>query len=531
MARPPVSQPDVLVWGATGAGVTAAVAAAGAGATVTLADPGDHVGGMVSGGLSWTDVGDLRAHGGLVLAFHRAVADHYGQPLFARCGPEPHVAEAILLAMLERSGVEVALGAALTGMGTGAGTIDEVRTGTARYRPAVCVDASYEGDLLAAAGVPYRVGREARDLHGERWAGVQPAYRPGKHNFPVPLSPWKEPAGELLPLVVDPPLDGRGWPDERLGVGDGGLQAYAFRVCLTDRAEHGRPIEEPAGYRPERFALLARYLEAVGDRLQARNLLGLVPDLLPGGKCDVNSIGPFSLNLLDGSNRRYPEGSPAERREIRDHHLAYTHQLLYHLRTDERVPPHIRGEMGRWWLCDDEFPDTDGWPHQLYIRDCRRMVGTAVVTEHHLLEPAEWPDAVAVGSYNIDIREVERTWRMLPEYEPTPAVFNEGYLSIRVPPYPIPYRALLPRPEDCRNLLVPVCCSASDVAFGSLRTEPTLMALGQAAGTAAALAAVTGIAPHDIDVDRLRQRLARDGQVIEPPGRRRAVREALSPPG
>ena len=375
------------------------------------------------------------------------------------------------------------------------------------------VDAGYEGDLLAAAGVPYAVGREPRDLHGERWAGRQPAWRPGRHNFPLPLSPFDE-DGSLLPYVREPELDGHGWPEERLGEGDGGLQAYAFRVGLTDRPENRVPFGEPPGYDPARFELLRRYLEACGDRLGAADLLGLVPDLLPNGKCDVNSIGPFSLNLLDGSNRGYPDGDAAARTGIRAHHLAYTQALLHYLATDDAVPAHIRADLGRWGLCADEFQDTDGWPHQLYVRDGRRLRGAYVLREHDLLAARPQPDAIGLGSYNIDIREVERTWRYLPEFVREPAVFNEGYLSVAVPPYPIPYRALTPRREDCGNLLVPVCLSASHVAFGSVRAEPTLMLLGHAAGTAAAQAARRGVRVQDVDVDALQGSLRDAGQVL-----------------
>ena len=472
---------DVCVVGATAAGVAAAVAAREAGADVTLVQQGAHVGGMVSGGLSWTDVGDTRVLGGFARRFHQAVADHYDAPLWSLRGPEPHVAEAILTGWLD--GVEV---------------VGEI------VDAAVYVDASYEGDLLPRFGVPYRVGREPRALHGERWAGRQPATRPGKHNFPVRISPFADDAS-LLPHIRPPELDERGWPVDALGEGDGGLQAYGFRVCLTDRDENRIPFEEPEGYDEAEFALLDRLLARTD--YPASELLGLVPDLLPNGKCDVNSIGPFSLNVLDGSNRGYPDGDEAERARIRAHHLRYTQAFLWFLATRFE-------EVRRWGLCADEFADTGGWPHQLYIREGRRMVGEHVLTEHDLLDGATPDDTVALGSYNIDIREVERTWRGLPEYVREDAVFNEGYLSVRVPPYGIPYRSLVPAREHATNLLVPVCLSASHIAFGSVRMEPTLMLLGQAAGLAAAQAARQGVAVQDIDVRALQASLRQEGQVL-----------------
>jgi hypothetical protein len=448
---------------------------------------------MVSGGLSWTDVGDIRVLGGFARRFYAAVAEHYGAALWELPGPEPHVAERLLEGFL--AGVDVRLG--------------EMEAPDA----AVYVDAGYEGDLLASLGVPYAVGRESRELYGERWAGRQPAYRPSKHNFSVVLSPFAG-DGSLLPHVRAPELDGRGWPAERLGEGDGGLQAYGFRVCLTDRAENRLPLEQPPGYDPAELELLRRYLAAAD--VEARDVLGLVPDLLPNGKCDVNSIGPFSLNVLDGSNRDYPDGDAAARERVRAHHLRYTQSLLHYLAHDESVPAHVREEAARWGPCADEFAGTGGWPHRLYVRDGRRMQGAYVLREADLVEARPQADVVALGSYNIDIREVERTWRYLPEYTRTPAVFNEGYLSVAVPAYPIPYRSLTPRREDAENLLVPVCLSASHVAFGSVRMEPTLMLLGHAAGAAAAQAARRGVAVQDVDVAALQDALRAAGQVLAP---------------
>jgi hypothetical protein len=468
---------DVVVFGATGAGVAAAVAAYEAGASTVLVEPGRHIGGMVSGGLSWTDVGDVRVLGGFARRFYAAVAEHYGAPLWELKGPEPHVAEQLLTGFLD--GVDVRLG-------------ESELPDAAAY-----VDASYEGDLLPRFGVSFSVGREPRDLYGETWAGRQPAYRPSKHNFSVALSPFAD-DGSLRPVVRDPELDDRGWPAERLGEGDGGLQSYGFRVCLTDRDPI--PFEEPDGFDRAEFELLRRYLDAVPDA----GVLGLVPDLLPNGKCDVNSIGPFSLNLLDGSNRGYLDG---DRAAVREHHLRYTQKLLYFL-------AQVRDDVARWGLCADEFTDTDGWPHQLYVRDARRMVGAYVLRESDLLDGTLHDDVVALGSYNIDIREIERTWRYLPEYTRTPAVFNEGYLSVAVPPYAVPYRSLTPSREEAANLLVPICMSASHVAFGSVRMEPTLMLLGHAAGQAAALAARKSVAVQDVEVEELQRALLDAGQVI-----------------
>lgn len=466
---------DVAVYGATACGVAAAVAAREAGAEVVLVDPGERVGGMTGGGLSWTDVGDTRVLGGLCRRFHQAVADHYGAALWELHGPEPHVAERLLESMLD--GVDVRLGQ--------------------REPPdaSVTVDASYEADVMAGRGVPYAVGRESRDLHGERWAGRQPAYRPSRHNFAVLLDPFGD-DGDLLPGIRAPELDDRGWPAERLGEGDGGLQAFAYRVCLT-HGDDRLPFEPPAGHDEREFELLRRYLDASGDECP----LGLVPDLLPHAKCDVNSAGPVSLNVLDGSNRDYLDG---DRAAVVEHHRRYTLGFLFELAE--------RGLLDGWGFPPDEFGGR--LPHQLYVREGRRMLGEHVLTEHDLVEARPQDDVVACGSYNIDVREVERTWRYLPEYERTAAVFNEGYLSVAVPPYPIPYRSLTPRREDAEDLLVPLCLSASHVAFASVRMEPTLMLLGQAAGTAAAQAARRAVAVQDVDVPRLQDDLRDAGAVL-----------------
>ena len=466
---------DVVVRGATACGVMAAAAAHRAGARTILVEPGRHVGGMVSGGLSWTDVGDTRVLGGLCRSFYESVARHYGARLWEVKGPEPHIAERLLETMLH--GVDVRLGT------------DELPDA------AVLVDAGYEGDAMAAAGVPYAVGRESTDLYGERWAGRQPAYRPSRHNFSVVIDPFAE-DGSLLPGIREPELDERGWPAERIGEGDGGLQAFAYRVCLS----HGKerlPIEPPEDYDEREFELLRRYVEATGDGRPG----GLVRDLLPNEKCDVNSVGPVSLNVLDGSNRDYLEG---DREAVREHHRRYTRGNLFFLAE--------RGLLDGWGFPPDEFDG--GLPHQLYVREGRRMLGEHVLTEHDLLCGRPQGDVVALGSYNLDVREVERTWRYLPEYVRAPAVFNEGYLSVRVPPYPIPYRALTPRREDGERLLVPLCLSASHVAFSSVRMEPTLMLLGEAAGTAAAQAARRGVAVQDVDVARLQDDLRDAGAVL-----------------
>ena len=499
---------DVVVYGGTASGIMAALAAARAGRGVALLEPGRHLGGMVSGGLGWTDIGDRRIIGGLTREFYARVAAHYGVGPWEILGPEPHVAEDLFRAWLAEAGVTVHYGARLGGVAREGRAIRAIATEAGeRFAARVFIDAGYEGDLLAGSGVGYTVGRESVSLHGERWAGRQPI-RPDKHNFDAPVSAFVGGnAGPLLPLIHERPLV----PE---GDGDGGLQAYCFRLCLTDRSEKRIPFPRPEGYDPARYELLRRYLAAAGSRVTLGLLLGL-KGLLPHGKVDVNSIGPLSTNLLDGSNWAYPEATYARRAAIWDDHLRYTAGLLYFLAHDPDVPPAMRAEMHGWGLCADEFADTGGWPHQLYIREGRRLRGEYHLTQHDLLGRRAQYDTVGLGAYNIDIREVQRVCLPVPRFPHLVGeVFNEGYLSLLVEPYAIPYRALLPRHGECDNLIVPVCISASHVAFSSVRMEPQYMILGHAAGTAAALAVADGIAVQRVDPVALQRALVAQGQVL-----------------
>ncbi len=503
---------DVLVYGATAGGTLAAIAAAREGASVALVEPGQHVGGMVSGGLGRTDYNELHDRGvigGLALEFYARVARHYGAETWGFRGPEPHAAEQIFREWLREAGVNCCFGARVESVTMDGRRIVRISTDSGlSLEAAAWVDASYEGDLMARAGVPYAIGRESVSLYGERWAGRQPI-RPDPHNFSIPVSPFvNERDGELLPFIRPEPMA----PE---GAGDGGVQSYCFRLCLTNRQEKQVPFPRPEGYEPQQFELLRRFLVKAGTAVRTRRLLALVPEL-PNGKCDVNSIGPFSTNLLDGSSWEYPDAPYARRKQIWDRHLHYTQGLLFFLANDPGVPEHIREEMNQWGLCRDEFVDTGHFPHQLYVRDARRMLGEYVMTQHDLEGQRVKYDAVGMGEYNIDIREVQRTWIEVPRY-PTIVgdVVNEGYLTVPVKPYQIPYRALLPRFQACENLLVSVCVSASHVAFASIRMEPQYMILGHAAGVAAALAARAEQPVHHVSVLALQQRLLAQGQVLE----------------
>lgn len=366
---------DVAIYGATAGGVMAAIAAAGEGLRVALLEPGKHVGGMVSGGLGWTDRGDETVIGGLARAFYERVGAHYGTSPWDILGPEPKVAERIFRDWLREAGVEVIFDARLKSVERQGRSVAHIATGSGQvFGAKVFIDASYEGDLLARAGVSYAVGRESVSLYGELWAGRQPI-RPDQHQFSVPVSPFvKGGEHEVLPLIHNRPMV----PE---GEGDGGVQSYCFRLCLTDRPDNRVPFPRPDDYDPGRYELLRRFLVATAPGLHVDRMFS-VRGRLPNNKADANSIGPISTNLPDGSSWTYPDADDCRREEIRDHHLHYTQGLMYFLANDPGVPVPLREEMSKWGLCADEFLDTGHWPHQLYVRDARRMYGEYILTQH-----------------------------------------------------------------------------------------------------------------------------------------------------
>ncbi len=498
------SSVDVVVYGATAGGTMAAIAAAQQGASVVLIEPRNHVGGMLSGGLGRTDM-DRQENviGGLAMEFFRRAGKHYGQEVAWMF--EPHVAEKILKEMLAEQKVPVKFGQPLASILKMDGKIRSLKTADGKeYSAKVFIDATYEGDLMKAAGVSYKVGREGRDTYGESLAGRRDLLR-SNHQVNFPISPWKD--GKLLPHIT---------AEEDLaptGAGDGKFQTYNFRLCLTNVDANRIPVAKPEGYDPTRYELLRRCFEVGGDKVNG--ILGIKP--MPNGKSDVNAGAPISLNL-PGANQDYPDGSPERRREIWNDHLDWAHGLVYFVQNDPSVPEGIREKYKPWGLCKDEFNDTGGWPHQLYIREGRKMKGEYILTQHDLMTDRRKNDSIGIAGYNIDIREVQwvsmRTF-FFPKAEDQ--VYMEGYISQPVEPWDIPYRSLLPKFAECQNLLVPVCISASTIAFASFRMEPQFMIAGQAAGTAAALASKSSRPVHNVPIEELQSRLRAKGQIITLP--------------
>ena len=493
---------DVVVYGATAGGATAAVAAARQGAKVVLIEPGRHVGGMLSGGLGHSDVvGQQNLIGGLCLEVYQRIARHYGESDPKKAFDfEPHVAEQVLDGLLREAGVRVVFGQRVESVTKRGARIVALKTDNgASYVARVFLDASYEGDLMAKAHVRYTVGREGRAQYGE-WLAGRMELLPGHHQFKYAVSPWRD--GKLLPFIT---------PQEKLvptGEGDGKCQSYCFRLCLTDRPENRIPIAKPDHYNPDDYELARRCIQAGGD-------VSLGIARVPNGKCDANSGGPVSSNLL-GASWEYPEAGPQRRREIWEQHLRWAHGLVWFLQNDPAVPEKQRARMRQWGLCKDEFQDTGGWPHQLYIREGRRMLGESVVTQHDLEEHRTKPDSIGMGGYNIDIREVQ--WVSVRTFlfpKAADRVYVEGYVSQPVQPWQIPYSALLPRRAECDNLLVAVCPSMSTVAYASFRMEPGYMIAGHASGLAAALAGKDNVAVQQVPVAALQRLLREQGQVLE----------------
>jgi hypothetical protein len=519
MANPPTAR-DVVVYGATSGGIVAAIQAKAMGRSVVVVEPGRHLGGLTAGGLGATDIGNKGAIGGLSREFYRRVGRHYADPAAwtreraadyenRRRAPgeremwtfEPHVAERVYRDWLAEAGVEVVTGERLDldgGVAVADGAIRSIRMESGRtFSGRVFIDATYEGDLLAEAGVAFHVGREANAAYGETLNGIQMA-RAVKHQFTHDVDPFVvpgDPASGLLPLISPDPVGGDGEGDHR-------VQAYCFRMCTTDVAENRGDWPKPAGYDERTYEVLLRNFEA-GDHRVPWN-----PVLMPNRKTDTNNNFAISSDFL-GANGDYPCGDHATRERIVAAHRDYQQGLMWTLANHPRVPEEVREHFRRWGPAKDEFVATGNWPHQLYVREARRMVSDVVMTQHHCQRREVVDDPVGLGAYNMDSHNVRRL------VTPEGKLRNEGDIQIGVAPYRISWRSIRPRREECTNLLVPVCLSASHIAYGSIRMEPVFMVLGQSAATAAALAIEADVPVQDVPYERLRERLLADGQVLD----------------
>jgi hypothetical protein len=525
---------DVVVYGGTPAGIVAAVTAAGEGASVALLEPTQHLGGMASGGLGHTDIGNADAIGGHSRAFFERVGKHYGESLAWYF--EPHVAEQVFTDWLAEAKVPVFLGCRLLesseAVAKDGASIRTITMENGERFVAKCfVDASYEGDLMARAGVSYVTGREGQEEFKESLAGVQPVplgdleeyqrtappHGPGHTSLMFPTITWYkarpnylnthqwpvrvrglDSQGDLLPGVTAKTL---GEP----GTGDEKFMAYNFRLCLSDVPENRIPIEKPAGYDPLTYEILARYVAQWPD-IKLGQIFHIAR--MPTGKSDFNTSGPYSTDYL-GANWDYPEASYARRQEIWEDHKNFLQGMFYFLVHDPRLPESLRNEAAQWGLSKDEFIDTDNWPRQLYVRVCRRMRGEFVMTQRDVEFDIFKDDSVGMGSFVIDSHNIQRIAAK------DGSVVNEGGIEVPVTPYQISYGALVPQAKECGNLLVPVCLSASYVAYCTIRMEPVYMALGQAAGLAAATVAQTDGTVQQVDIPKLQEKLLKQGAVLK----------------
>jgi hypothetical protein len=489
---------DVCVYGGTSGGVMAAVQAARMGKSVALICEINHLGGMTSSGLGWTDVGHVGTGyiQGLAGEFYTRINQKYGANVNYEF--EPHVAEAVFNDLVQQAGVTVYTNQYLTAVTRQGSQIIAVTINNGNiFRAKMFIDASYTGDLMAAAGVSYTIGREATNQYGESLAGVQPP----DTSFGANVSPYvvsNNPASGLLPLIQTNLL-------APLGSADQLVQTYTFRMCFTQTSSNRMALTAPTNYNVAEYELLARYLQA-NPTLSLGSLVTLSTPL-PNGKMDINDSGPFSTDFV-GNSSTYPDASPVVRAQIWQDHKNYEQGFFYFLATDTRVPSSLRSAMQSWGPCRDEFTDNGGWPWVLYIREARRMVSDYVMTQSNVFSQVAVPDAIGEGGYFTDSHYCERIVT-------NGAAVNEGTARGNITvPYPIAYRALIPKAAECGNLLVPWCVSASHIAFCSLRMEPTFMIMGQAAGTAACLAINDGVTVQNVNVNKLQLQLLANQQAL-----------------
>jgi hypothetical protein len=524
------AQYEVVIYGGTSAAVVAAVQAKRMGKSVVIVCPDKHLGGLSSGGLGFTDTGNKSVIGGLSRDFYHRIWTRYqnadtwkwqrkdeygnkGQGTAAIDGEqrtmwifEPHVAEDVFESYVNDYKLEVHRDHWLdraSGVIKQNGRILSIRTlNGSLFEGRMFIDATYEGDLMAAAGVAYSIGRESNQVYGEKWNGNQVGVLHHRHHFGAvkkPISPFRiadDPGSGLLPRIHSDPPGVRGEGDHR-------IQAYCYRMCLTNHPPNRIAFAKPDDYDANQYELLLRVLNA-GWRETFEKF-----DPIPNRKTDTNNHGPFSTDNI-GMNYDYPEGSYEQRHEIALDHRRYQQGLMYFLANDLRVPEDVRTAMAEWGLAADEFGDNGHWPHQMYIREARRMIGKFVMTENELVKNRPTPESIGMGSYTIDSHNVRR-------YVTAEGhVQNEGDIGVSTNgPYEISLGSILPRQDQCENLLVPVCVSSSHIAFGSIRMEPVFMILGQSASTIAAMAIDKQCSVQEVPYPMLRERLLQDGQVLE----------------
>ena len=490
---------DVCVYGGTSAGVIAAYTAKMYGKSVILVEPGNRLGGLTSGGLGYTDIGNKYAVTNISRDYYRKIGQHYGK--FEQWVFEPHVAEDLFMQYIKEAKVDVLYDYRLVSVSKSGTSIREIKlerssdasAGSKSIRAKMFIDCSYEGDLMAKAGVSYKIGRESNADYNETYNGVQVR---DKHQFPEGVDPYQkagDPSSGLLwgisPEVLPPN-----------GTGDKRVQAYNFRICLTDDPANLIPITLPADYDSTRYELLIRLLQKEPDR--PFNLI-MKPDMMPNRKTDINNNGPFSTDMI-GMNYEYPEATYAERERITKAHENHIKGFLYFIGHSKRVPNHLSTEMLRWGYPRDEYQNSNHWTPQMYVREARRMIGAYVMTQANCEGKARVDDGVGMAAYTMDSHNTSRVVI-------NGMVKNEGDVQVGgFPPYPISYRSLIPKESECNNLLVPVCLSATHIAYGSIRMEPVFMVLAQSSAVAAVQAIDKNLTVQQVDVHAVQEVMKKD---------------------
>lgn len=518
---------DVIIYGGTSAAVTAAVQVKKMGKSVIIVSPDKHLGGLSSGGLGFTDSGDKTVIGGLSKEFYHRLFQHYQRPeawvwqkknefgnkgqgtvaLDSESGTmwlfEPSIAEKVFEQFISENKISVFRNEFIQrdkkGVQKKLNKIISFKTLSGKiFEGQMFIDVTYEGDLMAEAGVNYSVGREANSQYGENWNGIQTNVKHHKHRFDINIDPYVvkgDPTSGLLPEISEQPIG-------EYGTGDQKLQAYCFRMCMSNHPDNRVPFPKPENYDATRYELLKRVLESGWNEVFNKF------DILPNRKTDTNNHGPFSSDYI-GKNYDYPEASYERRAEIFKEHELYQKGYLYFLQNDPSVPKAIHDKMQEWGLAKDEFLDNEHWPHQLYIREARRMIGEFVMTEADALGKTNIKRPIGMGSYALDSHNAQR-YVTADGY-----VQNEGDVGVHPDrPYAIEYGAIIPKETECSNLLVPVCLSSTHIAFGSIRMEPVFMILGQSAATAAVMALEKKTSVQHISYEALRARLLKDKQIL-----------------
>ena len=494
---------DVIVYGGTSGGVVAAVKASRLGKSVLLISPCHHLGGLTSNGLGATDIGNKDAIGGMAREFYTRIFRYYNTGTSGtQWRFEPHVAETVFLDFIREAEVPVLYGKRINlnnGVIKSGNRIEEIiMESGSRYKAKIFIDATYEGDLMTLAGVSYTYGREGNDEYGEPLNGVQ-TLNAIHHQFVKKVDPYVIPGDSSSGLLHGIHEGGPGVE----GTADHRIQAYCFRLCTTDSLENRRSWPKPEGYDESKYELLLRNFEAGDHRIPWSKIM------MPNRKTDCNNNFAVSTDYI-GMNYDYPDGNYSRREEIFSQHENYQKGLMWTLANHPRVPCQIREHFSSWGLALDEFTDNDNWPGELYIREARRMIGGYVMTQHNCQGREVVSDVAGLAAYTMDSHNVQRY------VDSSGFVRNEGDVQVGgFDPYPISYRSIVPRKEECANLFVPFCLSASHIAFGSIRMEPVFMVLSETASAAASIAIDRETDVQAIDYEELRRKLIEAGQILE----------------